>query len=68
MHHATESTSHARRMHIELRTGDVLSLPGCEIRLVFKRGQVARMEVCAPPDTPVKKIPAASRPVPSLPT
>lgn len=53
---------------MELRTGDVLVLPGVELRLVFKKGQAARMEVCAAPDTVIKKIPAAARLVPSLPT
>lgn len=57
-----------RRVHMELRTGDVLVLPGVELRLVFKKGQAARMEVCAAPDTVIKKIPAAARLVPSLPT
>lgn len=56
-----------RRIHLELRTGDVLSLPGVHIQLEYKKGQVARMVVSAAPGVPFKKNPAAVRPVPSLP-
>lgn len=48
-----------RRVHIELRTGDVLELPGVQILMVQKSGQTARMVLCAAPDAPIKKIPAA---------
>ena len=67
MTQATVLPDPVRRNFIELRTGDVLEVAGARIRLEFKKGQVARMEVCAAPDMPIKKIPAAVRPVPSLP-
>ena len=61
------ATPPVHRNFIELRTGDVLVLPGVRIQMVYKKGQAARMEVSAAPDTVIKKIPAAARPVPSLP-
>ena len=54
-----------RRMFMELRTGDVLQLAGGAIKLSYKKGQVARLEVCAPQHLHVKKV--CSKPVPSLP-
>ena len=58
----------ARRIFVELRTGDVLEVGGARIQLEYKKGQAARMVVLAAPETTVKKTPAASRPVPSLPS
>ena len=52
---------------MELRTGDVLSLPGVSIQMEYKKGQVARMVITAPLEIPIKKIPAVARGVPSLP-
>jgi len=54
-----------RRMFLELRTGDVLQLAGASIKLAYKKGQVARLEVCAQEHLHVKKV--CARPVPSLP-
>lgn len=56
-----------RRFSMELRTGDVLSLPGVSIQMEYKKGQVARMVITAPIEIPIKKIPAVARGVPSLP-
>ena len=67
MAQATEATE-ARRIFMELRTGDVLEVGGVRIQLEYKKGQTARMVVVASPDTCVKKIAAATRPVPSLPS
>lgn len=53
---------------MELRTGDVLAFPGVRIQLEYKKGQVARMVVSADDGVPIKRIPAPSRTVPSLPT
>ena len=64
----TTATEKPLRIHMELRTGDVLAIAGVQIELVYKKGQAARMVICAPPNVAVKKIAAASRPVPSLPT
>lgn len=64
---ATTSPS-VRRIHMELRTGDVLAFPGVRIQLEYKKGQVARMVVSADDGVPIKRIPAPSRSVPSLPT
>ncbi len=68
MAQVTASTPEVRRIFMELRTGDVLEVGGTRIQLEYKKGQAARMVVAAAPDTAVKKIPAASRPVPSLPS
>ena len=68
MAQAAASTSGVRRIFIELRTGDVLEVGGVRIQLEYKKGQAARMVIAAAPDTCVRKIAAASRPVPSLPT
>jgi len=38
------------------------------IQLEYKKGQAARMVIAAEPETCVRKIAAASRPVPSLPS
>lgn len=66
---ATMTVPPVRRLHMELRTGEALRLPnGVEIQLAFKKGQVARMVVSAPPDIAVQKLPATVRPVPSLPS
>ncbi len=64
---ATTSPS-VRRIHMELRTGDVLEVGGVRIQMEYKKGQAARMSIAAAPDTIVKKIPATARPVPSLPS
>jgi len=56
-----------RRIHMELRTGDVLALPGVHIQLEYKKGRVARMVVSAAPGVSFKKIPAVLQSVPSLP-
>lgn len=68
MTQATASTPDVRRIFMELRTGDVLEVGGVRIQMEYKKGQAARMVVVATPETSVKKIPAAVRPVPSLPT
>ena len=68
MAQAAASTPGVRRIFIELRTGDVLEVGGVRIQLEYKKGQAARMLIAAAPDTCVRKIAAASRPVPSLPT
>ena len=57
-----------RRIFVELRAGDVLEVGGARIQLEYKKGQAARMAITAAPDTSVKKTPAATRPVPSLPS
>lgn len=68
MAQATASTPEVRRIFMELRTGDVLEVGGVRIQLEYKKGQAARMAITATPDTTVKKTPAATRPVPSLPS
>ena len=68
MTQATASTLDVRRIFMELRTGDVLEVGGVRIQLEYKKGQAARMVIAAAPDTCVRKIAAASRPVPSLPS
>lgn len=68
MHAADTLPPPVRRIHMELRTGDVLVLPGVHVQLEYKKGQVARMVVSASPDTTIKKIPAVARSVPSLPS
>jgi hypothetical protein len=65
---AAASTPDTRRIFIELRVGDVLEVGGARIQLEFKKGQAARMVVAASLDTCVKKVPAATRAVPSLPS
>ena len=65
---STSSTPDARRIFVELRMGDVLEVGGARIQLEYKKGQAARMVIAAAPDTCVRKIAAASRPVPSLPS
>ncbi|QIL69522.1 hypothetical protein G7048_03515 [Diaphorobacter sp. HDW4B] len=62
------NTPPVRRNFIELRTGDVLEVAGVRIQMEYKKGQVARMVVSAAPDTPIKKVAAVARPVPSLPS
>ncbi len=68
MPQANASTPLVRRIHMELRTGDVLEVGGVRIQLEYKKGQAARMVIAAAPDTTVKKIAATARPVPSLPS
>lgn len=58
----TTSQSPARRVHMELRTGDVLELPGVQIQMVQKSGQTARMVVCAAPEISFRKVPARTKP------
>lgn len=67
--HTAETTPAApvRNVHMDLRTGDVLAIGGVRIRLEYKKGRAARMLICAPADTRLKKIAAAAQPVPSLP-
>jgi len=49
----------SRRMHMELRTGDTLVLPGgVSIQLQFKKGQTARFAISSPPGSDVKKVAA----------
>ncbi|KFJ11518.1 hypothetical protein DR66_2778 [Delftia acidovorans] len=68
MAQTTASAPDMRRIFIELRTGDVLEVGGVRIQLEYKKGQAARMVIAAEPETCVRKIAAASRPVPSLPS
>lgn len=68
MSNAATLSPPVRRIHMELRTGDVLELPGVRIQLEYKKGQVARMSVSASHDVQVKKVAAIARPVPSLPS
>lgn len=65
---AVASPPDVRRIFMELRTGDVLEVGGVRIQMEYKKGQAARMVVAASPDTTVRKIPAAARSVPSLPS
>lgn len=67
MAQATASAPDVRRIFMELRTGDVLEVGGVRIQMEYKKGQAARMVVLAAPETAIKKIPAPSRAVPSLP-
>ncbi|MDT0138100.1 hypothetical protein [Acidovorax sp. PRC11] len=59
---ANTSQDTVRRVHLELRTGDVLELPGVVIQMVEKSGQTARMVVCAAPEISFKKVPARTKP------
>lgn len=57
-----------RSMHLELRTGDVLQLPGgVTMQLQYKKGQAARFEVRTPAGVDVKKVVGAPKRDPSRP-
>lgn len=68
MTQAATLSAPVRSIYMELRTGDVLELPGVRIQMEYKKGQVARMRISAAPDAVIKKLAAAGKAVPSLPT
>ena len=56
------------RIFMELRTGDVLTIGNTTLRMEYKKGKTARMEICAGRDTVINKKIAPKPTVPSLPS